>query len=240
MYLALYGVSTCGFVLVLFSGRRQRRTSVGFSNRKRRRERQREADTRTNSDKKRASATTRQSERGEHVGMSQLPAGGLLKLWECLSLRPLKNYEHSPREPTMDMMLLKTFSFWYSDPALFTPLYRFVLGFVPLCSRLCSALFSAPSRTRASSLIPLCSQSLVACQQTYYLQYFKHLEAFCFVLCLCFVLGCPWTWFRILYRKFTQQLFSPKYVITWFWLCVMLCSTGEFSRKQLKTLCTEF
>ena len=36
-----------------------------------------ETETRTNSEKSRASATTRQSERGEHVGMSQLPAGGL-------------------------------------------------------------------------------------------------------------------------------------------------------------------
>ena len=73
-----------------------------------------ETETRTNSKKNKLRATTtlsRQSERGEHVGMSQLPAPptsgslgmsqlparGLLKLWECLSLRPLKFYEDSLR-----------------------------------------------------------------------------------------------------------------------------------------------
>ena len=77
------------------------------------------------------------------LGMSQLPAGGLLKLWERLSLRPLKIYEDSPRGAHGG-------SDAFEEGLAFdtrTPLCS------PLCSGLCSALFSAPSRTSLNSFV---------------------------------------------------------------------------------------
>ena len=58
------------------------------------------------------------------LGMSQVPAGGVLKLWECLSLRHLKIYEDSPRGAR-------------GGPDAFTKGLAFDTR-TPLCSPLCS------------------------------------------------------------------------------------------------------